>query len=79
MQSSRRAIATIHQATRPTMRKLIAAAAILAAAGCGAGDPDAQGTPPSADGGSTAPGAAPATADTVQSDMTGPNGPRTGG
>ncbi|HYW07481.1 MAG TPA: hypothetical protein VE913_11020 [Longimicrobium sp.] len=61
------------------MRKLIAAAALLAAAGCGAGDQEAQGSPPSADSGSVAPGAAPSTADTAQSDMTGPNGPRTGG
>jgi hypothetical protein len=38
-------IATIHQATRPTMRKLIAAAAILAAAGCGAGGPGRPGHP----------------------------------
>ncbi|HEX8433001.1 MAG TPA: hypothetical protein VF625_17070 [Longimicrobium sp.] len=61
------------------MRKLIVAAGLVALAACGGGDPEAQGTPPSGDSGIAAPGAAPATADTAQSDVTSPNGPRTGG
>ena len=58
------------------MRYLIVAVALCAA--CGAGETRAPGAPPSSTGESP-PGNGAVIADSAKVDVTGPNGPRTGG